>query len=153
MVFANAAHLVEGRKSWWLTWESRHIAHMDIFSLHSISSFTFRSQSFFCMIEWTFVRIIYHYMGLQFLCMLGSLRITGRLLHISKTPVPDLPLSFPSGSFLVRCWTSTVLTASQRINFHISALVKTVVHVHVETTSSYSSQTKCILSMHFFYTN
>lgn len=66
---------------------------------HSISSFTFLSQPFFCMIERTFVRIIYHYMGLPFLCMLGSLRITGRLLHIFKTSVPDLTLSFPSGSF------------------------------------------------------
>lgn len=61
--------------------------------------FTFLSQSFFCMIEWTFVRINYHYMGLPFLCMLGSLRITGRLLHIFKNPLPDLPLSFPFGSF------------------------------------------------------
>lgn len=34
------------------------------------------------MIKWTFVRINYHYMGLPFLCMRGSLRITGRLLHI-----------------------------------------------------------------------
>lgn len=66
-----------------------------------------------------FVRIIYHYMGLPFLCMLGSLRITGRLLHIFKTPVPDLPLSFPFGSFLVRRWISTILNASQWVHFII----------------------------------
>lgn len=52
------------------------------------------------MIKWTFVRINYHYMGLPFLCMQGSLRITGRLLHIFFKPLaPDLPLSFPFCSF------------------------------------------------------
>lgn len=63
--------------------------------------FTIPSESFFCMIKWTFVRINYHYMGLPFLCMQGSLRITGRLLHIFfSNPLHQICLYlFPSAVF------------------------------------------------------
>lgn len=55
--------------------------------------FTIPSESSFCMMKWTFVRINYHYMGLPFLCMRGSLRITSRLLHIFfQTPLHQICL-------------------------------------------------------------
>lgn len=86
------------------------------FFQHSISSLTFHLQLFYCMIEWTFVRIIYHYMGLPFLCMLGSLRITGRLLHIFKPTRARSAFIFSIRQFLVRSGISTI--PNRRFHFH-----------------------------------
>lgn len=83
VVFADAADFAEGWKSWWLTWESRHKAFMDIFSPAQNILFHLSLRAFLLHDrKWTFAKINYHYMGLPFLCKLGSFRITRRLLHI-----------------------------------------------------------------------
>lgn len=89
---------------------------------HRISGFTFLSQPFYCLTEWTFARINYHYMGLPFLCMLGSFRITGRLLYIFKKRPTRSAFIFSIRQFLVRPFVSTVLKPCRRINFHILSM-------------------------------
>lgn len=86
-----------------------------------ISLSTLVSQSLFAWQKWTFLRIIYHYMGLPFLFVQGSDWITERLLHIFKAPLSDLLLSPPSGSFLQSCWISIIPNTSQMFRFHSSS--------------------------------
>lgn len=106
--------------------------------------FTIPSESFFCMIKWTFVRINYHYMGLPFLCMLGSLRITERLLHIFfKTPPTRSAFIFCIRRFLVRRWVFADLKPCQRLHFHICNLRRTCVRAYF--SPSYYRQCRIII--------
>lgn len=119
--FANAAHFVQGWKSWWLPFRKRSRKKPAwIFSLPPRAEyplFTIPSESFFCMIKWTFVRINYHYMGLPFLCMRGSLRITGRLLHIFfQTPCTRSAFIFSILQFLGRRWVFADPKLCQRLH-------------------------------------
>lgn len=119
--FANAAHFVQGWKSWWLPFRKRSRKKPAwIFSLPPRAEyplFTIPSESFFCMIKWTFVRINYHYMGLPFLCMRGSLRITGRLLHIFfQTHCTRSAFIFSILQFLGRRWVFADPKLCQRLH-------------------------------------
>lgn len=104
------------------------------------------------MIEWTFVRINYHYMGLPFLCMLGSFRITGRLLHIFN-PLPNRSaFIFSILQFLVRHWAFAVLKPSQGVHFHILSMRKKLhFYVHPLNDSIYFILSKC--DLRFFIQN
>lgn len=112
--------------------------------------FTIPSESFLCMIKWTFVRINYHYMGLPFLCMLGSLRITGRLLHIFKPPPSTRSaFIFSIRQFLVRRWVFADLKPCQRLHFHIYNLRKTCVRTYF--CASYYRQCRIIIFFFFMF--
>lgn len=77
------------------------------------------------MIEWTFERIMYHYMGLPFLCMLGSFRIIQADYFFSFFNFnARSAFIFSIGCFsLVRF--STMLNAAQRTHFHTLTISKT----------------------------
>lgn len=115
---------VEGWMSQWLllefdkSWRFHRSSSLCIFS-HLV---------LFCFVrDRTFVRIIYHYVGLLILCMLRSLGITQRLVNVFKPPLSHLFLSFPFGRFLVRWWISPKLfllsPCSQMCNFSFSIFI------------------------------